>query len=126
VQESESRGTATALQVFSLLALVADLGLLAAVGYQTLYVRPSLMKIFEDFDSELPVMTVWAISIPGVVYAAALVGVAALLIFKEIIVEQPAVRLVANLVAGLLLLAFGALFYLALTVPLTSLLQQLG
>ena len=126
MQESESRNPAVALHVLSLLALAADMGLLVAVGYLTLYVQPNTLKVFADFDAELPAMTQLVISIPTVAYLAGLLAVAAVLVLKEILVRHAAVKLAANLVVGLAMLAFGALVFLALVVPLAALHQSLA
>jgi len=126
MQQDEGRGAGIAMHVFSGLALMVDLVLLVMAGYLTTFVRPNFVKVLQDFDTELPVLTQWMISVPGMVFVGVFFGITALLVLKEIVVEQAAVKLGANLAAGLAVLAFAAIFYLSLFLPLSSLVQQVG
>ena len=126
MQESQPPNIRQALHILSLLGLLADMAVLAGVGYLILFLRPNMMRILEDFDAQLPTMTQLAMSVPTAGYLAGLLIVAAALVTKEVLAVHPAVKLAANLVAGLLALAIGAFIYLALSMPITQLMQQLS
>ena len=126
MQESQPPDIRQALHILSQLALLADMAVLASVGYLILFLRPNMMRILEDFDTQLPVMTQLVMSIPTAAYLAGLLIVAAALVTKEVLAAHPGVKLAANLVVGLFVLAIEALIYLALFLPIAELMQQLS
>ena len=126
MQQDQACSSSVAMHVASAVALLIDLVLLAMAGYLATCVRPNFVKLIEDFDAELPAITLLTISVPGILLVAVFLGIAAFLALKEILVPYAAVKLGVNLVAGLAVLAFAAVFYLSLLMPLSQIIQQVG
>jgi len=105
--------------------LVIDVILLAGGCWMTTHVRDSFERLFADFEAELPALTTGIMAVPGYVFVTVLLGIAALLVVKEIVFRDAFVKLVLNLVAGVGLSALGVALTLPLYMPLVSLMEQL-
>ena len=106
--------------------LVIDLVLLVGLAAGMIHVRASFSKVFDDFETELPPLTQWLMSVPdwliilGAALAAAAVGL------KELLIRDARVNRRLNLAVLVGLLGLGALVVVALMLPLTKLITPLS
>lgn len=110
----------------SIFILVIDLVGLALLALLAQHMLPGFLKIFEDFDAELPALTQCLLSVPRSWYVGAFAGIGVLLLLKEIVIRNAGVKSVLNLLAGLALLAFAAVAVVALFLPLIALIEALS
>ena len=110
----------------SIFILVIDLVGLALLGLLAQHIIPDFLKIFEEFETELPVLTQWLVSVPPTWYVGTFAGIGVLLVLKEIVIRNAVVKSTLNLVAGLALLAFAAVAVVGLFLPLISLVEALS
>ncbi len=122
-QPPNSPGNPTA--AVSIAVLVIDVILLAHACWMTTHVRDALRRIFESFETKLPALTSRLMAVPGYVFVLVLLGIAALLVAKEILVPDAFVRLLLNLVVGVGLFALSAALTVAFLLPLLDLIQKL-
>ena len=112
--------------VLSMVALVLDLGLVGWLVFFGLYQRPHFQKIFADFNTALPTLTMWVIRTPALAWAGAGVLVALALVLKEVRLRDAPAKLAINLLALVLLLSATVVFWLALWLPMVKLMQPVG
>ena len=126
MEQRESGSTATVGVVFSVIASVIDLLLLGVLWFVYQYQVPHFVKVFEDFDTELPALTRLMMSLPNGLLLLLFLGIGILLVFKEIVLRNAAVKLSVSLVIGVGLLAFAGTLFFALYLPLVSLIEKLS
>jgi hypothetical protein len=125
MNEQESRSSSAATHTLSILMLSLDIFLLGIIVWITTLVRCRFEAIFHDFGAQLPIITTLLLFVPGKVYAMTATCFGFLLLVKEYTISKQSLKLAINLVAGVALLAFTALFPLAMLLPWMSLIQNL-
>jgi hypothetical protein len=123
MNEQDIRTSDSAPYVLSLFVLLLDTILLGAIVWITTIVRWRFEAIFTDFGVNLPIVTMLILSVPGKVYAMLTAGLAIILLAKELMIVDARRKLRINIVAGVALLAFAALFSLAMLLPWMSLFE---
>ena len=99
-------------------ALVAGL----VVG---LYVPAQVVQAYDDFDAELPGITMAVLNL-GSTACALVIGVIALaLLVKELLIKKPAVKLVINVIFLVLALVQVGVFVVAMFLPMLNLMQSM-
>ena len=126
MQPKKSKPASAGSSVLSVFILVIDLVGLALLGLLARFTLPRFMKILEEFEVELPVLTQWVLSVPPTWYVGAFAGIGVLLVLKEIVIRNAAFKSGLNLLAGLALLAFAAVAVVALFLPLITLVEALS
>lgn len=106
---------------FSVAKLILNLLVLAGVIFVMAFVRPTLIETFDEFETELPLLTEMMLSLNPWLVAAVLIGVGVLLIVKEILIRNPWVNTILNSIAFILILLLVALVLFSLFLPLTEL-----
>jgi hypothetical protein len=120
----ETRTSNTVSAVLSFIMLVIDLFLLGLIAWQTLIFREEFQDIFNKFGVQLPAFTSLLLSVPGKVYLAVATCLAICLLVKELTIANQSIKLGINMVAGVALLVFAALFHLSLLMPWMSMLKM--
>jgi len=126
MQPQETKAASAGGSVLSIFILVIDLVGLALLALLAQHILPGFLKIFEEFDAELPPLTQWLLSVPPTWYVGAFAGIGVLLVLKEIVIRSAGVKSTLNLVAMLAMLAFAAVAVVALFMPLVSLVEALS
>jgi hypothetical protein len=125
MNEQESKPLNVVPLVASLALLASDVVLLLVIIWITTDVRDRFEKIFSDFEAQLPVLTKMFLSVPGSVYVVMAASFGIFLLVKELTISNQSVKLGINLVAGVVLLAFAALFPLTMLLPWMTLIQSM-
>ncbi|HUS90729.1 MAG TPA: hypothetical protein VM695_02725 [Phycisphaerae bacterium] len=115
----------SAISVFSLVAMTADLLLLGSVGMVVSYMSPRLQTVLLDTGAALPALTLWLLQVPHSAWLAGAWLLALGLVLKELLVRPAWVRLAANLALLLLLAAATAVYFLCLVIPMMQLITSL-
>jgi hypothetical protein len=113
-------------QILSFLSLCVALFVLGGLFLATTLLRARFLGIFRDFDAELPPLTQWVILATNPAFAAGLVAVGLALVLKEVLVPDVRVKIAVNLAAVTAAAGLGALFYVALCLPLWMVIQRLS
>jgi hypothetical protein len=119
--DSEVRALLTGVSIFLLVGAVLAVATLAGV---MVFIRAKFVHIFEDFDTDLPVLTELLVAIPNIVVIVLAMLAIGALIAKEVYVRKPVTNLVINLVTALAVSAGFAVMVLALWLPLVKLIQS--
>ncbi len=126
---AEERGAARGGMVLSWTLLAVDvallLGLAAALPFSGLH---TFEKMFMDMELKegLPFLTELLLYLPGWGYALLFLGLAAVMVTKELLVKRKAVTLAVNTVVLVGLLMFKMFVVWALFLPMVSMMQQLS
>jgi hypothetical protein len=119
--DSEVRALLTGVSIFLLVGAVLAVATLAGA---MVFIRTKFVHIFEDFDTDLPVLTELLVAIPNIVVIVLAMLAIGALIAKEVYVRKPVTNLVINLVTALAVSAGFAVMVLALWLPLVKLIQS--
>ncbi len=98
-------------------------GVIVLAGFHA-FVVPYIVTVFEDFDAELPVLTVMVVQTPFWLSIAAGAAFAAILIAKECLIPSPAVRIIIDFCITLLLIVTAAVVIVALFLPMIILMKS--
>jgi hypothetical protein len=98
---------------------------LAVAGAVSIYLPPRLSKIFDDFDSKMPTITVAFVTFPVWGYALVFAAVIGLLIIKEWLIADKRITMSINFVVMLATLVYGGVLVVALYAPIIALMQSL-
>lgn len=74
-------------------------------------------KIFEDFDTEMPALTMWVMQLSPLVYLLSCVITAALLIWKEFALRDKGMALIINGTAAGIAMILWLLLQMAIMLP---------
>ncbi|MEX1016597.1 MAG: hypothetical protein WDZ31_07615 [Phycisphaeraceae bacterium] len=85
---------------------------------------PSFTAIFEDFDTELPLLTRWLISIPPWLTGTATIVLILLVIGKEFVIRDRRITLTINLVLLFVSFFWIPLIVFGLFLPLVTLMES--
>jgi len=124
MDEQEPRNGRPMLGVLSVFALAADLIVLLLLAYLTTVVRGNFEEISLDFGTTASALTGTLLLVPNGAYLSFLTAVGILLVIKEVTITNQSVKLGLNIVVGMAMLAFAALFYLALLTFVFNLTQS--
>lgn len=120
-QRQDRTGRVVGHALSGVLCALAAITLLANAAV-TSFITPKFVEIFEDFDTDLPTLTI-AIIRARVWIAVISLALAALMIVKEVCIRHPAAKLIINgLVFGAALLLV-PLTVIGLFLPLVTLMQ---
>ena len=111
--------------VLSVLSLLFALVLFAGLCLLTTVQRDSFLKIFADFDAELPVVTQLVIVLTGPAFALGVVAVGVLLVIKEVYLASVGVKITMNLAAAAAAGGLATAYLCAMFLPLVSLIEKL-
>jgi hypothetical protein len=123
MNESDLRISRRVSLVLSIIMLAIDLSLLGLIAWQTLDTRERFIEIFTNMGAKIPVLTSILLSVPGKVYLVVATSLAIFLVVKEYTITNLSIKLGINMVAGIVLLLFAALFHLSLLMPWMTMMQ---
>ena len=123
--DKETKAVATALRVFTILLTATSLVLVATLLGIQVFAIPRLIDVFQDFDTEIPTLTIWVIETP--MWAGLIVGffLIVLLVGKELVIRSAAIRLVIDFLAMAVLVVATLVVILALFLPMVRLMQSI-
>ena len=109
----------------SLISLGFALIALLFLGWRT-WRLDHVTRIFEDFDTELPLLTRWLMQLPPAVYVGACLLTGVLLIGKEWAMRDKSLSLLMNVTAAGIALVFWVLLQMAILLPLEKLITDVS
>ena len=110
----------------SIVMTILALGLIIAAVAAQLFFIPRAHAAFEDFDTELPSLTIVALGMSPLVPLAFGAVLCVLLILKEWLLKPGAIRIVLNLLVYLLLTVWVVFLVLAVLLPYVKLMQSVA
>jgi len=125
-EDAETARMNLVASLLSLAAMLIDFILLLLAGYVTTVTRANFANIFTGFGAELPRITAAFIAVPDWLFLGAFSATAVVLAVKEIALRRsPVISLCFNIVVAMGILTGGVMTYMALDLPLHSLVEDL-
>ncbi|GEM_PF-2429462 len=84
------------------------------------------VKVFEDFATELPQLTLWIMQVPPLGYLAGCIATAVILIWKEFVLRDKGMTLIINAAAMGVALVFWVTLQYAITLPMHRGIYEVG
>ena len=95
-QTGQRQASPTSVMVISLIICIVDCFMLLGTGFLILFGLPKFEQIFEDFETELPTLTVLVLSVPAAVWALILLVFVMGLAVKEGLIRNKHLTLIIN------------------------------
>lgn len=118
--------TQVVLTVSSLIMFAIAVIFLLGLCLIQIWVIPKFLEIFQDFDTQLPSLTIFLLQIPTAIYLAVyLLGMVALLVKECIPQLHISIKLAVNLIVIVLCLIMAIVYFLGLQLPMVQLMESM-
>lgn len=112
-------------RAFSTATCVIAVFLVTAASSAAAYAHAPLIGLLEDFDTNVPALTIWALRIAPWQYLTAGAVISVLLIAKELLLNNPNRTVALNAAAAFAAIIFAVVFGIAYLLPLAHLMQSM-
>lgn len=113
------------LGLISLIVLGLNVGGIVLLPLVVMVIKVMFFKVFSEYGVELPPLTRFFVSIPTIIYVLFCLGIAGVLVIKELLISNKKVRLIVNIIAAVGASGFVFVYAVAFILPLISLITRL-